>query len=58
MEYAGEYAGFASLDTSLIQYCKDIRVLLIPNGGSFASMYKLCTGDVQKAPKHNRNPWL
>ena len=44
------------LDISLTHYCRDRRVLLMSNGGSFASIYKLCTGDERKAPKHNRKP--
>ena len=44
------------LDISLTQYYKDRRVFLMPNGGSSASTYKPCTGDVRNAPKHNRKP--
>ena len=45
------YAGFPGLVFSLRIYCRAIFSLRISNGGSWASTYKLSTGEERNAPK-------
>ena len=51
-------AGFPGLAFSLMVYCRANFSLRISNGGSWASTYKLSTGEERNAPKLRRRPWL
>ena len=52
------YAGFPELAFSLRIYCRAYFSLRISNGGSWASTYKLSTGEERNAPRLRRRPWL
>ena len=51
-------AGFSGLALSLRTYWKANLSQRFSNGGSWASTYKLSTGEERKAPRLRRRPWL
>ena len=49
-------AGLSTFAFSFTIYCSVRLSLRISSGGSFASTYKLSTGEVRKAPRHSPRP--
>jgi hypothetical protein len=50
------YAGFEEQAFNFVAYCIPSLIRLFSREGSFASTYKLSTGDVLNAPSESRNP--
>ena len=51
------YAGLSIFAVSFTTYCSVSFNLRKSRGGWFASTYRLPTGEVRKASRHNRSPW-
>ena len=53
---AQSHVGFEGKAFNLVRYCKPSLIRRLYSEGSFASTYKLSTGEVRKAPSASRKP--